>query len=502
MAGPYLESPYLQDESALWLRGNLHLHTTRSDGVATPQEAIRRYAELGHDFLMLSDHDTLFDPAGLDPCGLILLPGNEVSGGSPHVLDVGARALLPAAANHQELLDAINARSGFPVLCHPNWEGDFDHYPMDMLLALTGYAGVEIFNGVVIDLEGNHLAVDKWDRLLSAGKKVWGYANDDTHQAYHPGRGWNVVRAREKNLPAILNALRTGSFYASTGVEITEIRCDGSRLHLVAPNADRIAVVGQHAKRLFYVDGQVLDYDAAGLAMPYIRVECYGRGEQMAWTQPFYIREGAYELLQRRVAEAAGQKGELHALRAEKAPAFTGRLDDPLWQQAPAHERFWQNHDARPAAVRTQLRCILAGNTLVFGVRCEEPLLEQVEMNNPPGGSVWQGDCIEFFLDVEGKGKEYYHIIANASAAAVAAHRGTRPPEALQAQAKTARWSEGARRGWSLELAISLGRLTPAPGQKWGFHVCRNRRPIPTTLMWSWVGGSNHNAGQYGELVF
>ena len=38
------------------LRGNLHCHTTRSDGGITPEQAIRYFYEHGYDFLTLTDH--------------------------------------------------------------------------------------------------------------------------------------------------------------------------------------------------------------------------------------------------------------------------------------------------------------------------------------------------------------------------------------------------------------------------------------------------------------
>ena len=46
---------YLAGEG-LWLRGNLHTHTTVSDGKLTPEECIRLYKEKGYDFLCITDH--------------------------------------------------------------------------------------------------------------------------------------------------------------------------------------------------------------------------------------------------------------------------------------------------------------------------------------------------------------------------------------------------------------------------------------------------------------
>src|SRR2546425_11841751 len=46
-----------------WLRGNLHAHTTYSDGVKTPQDLIAEYEALGYDFLAITDHEDLIGPS-------------------------------------------------------------------------------------------------------------------------------------------------------------------------------------------------------------------------------------------------------------------------------------------------------------------------------------------------------------------------------------------------------------------------------------------------------
>lgn len=44
-----------------WYRGNLHLHTLRSDGWAFPDEAILLYKKLGYDFVALTDHHVVHE---------------------------------------------------------------------------------------------------------------------------------------------------------------------------------------------------------------------------------------------------------------------------------------------------------------------------------------------------------------------------------------------------------------------------------------------------------
>ncbi|HUU43116.1 MAG TPA: PHP domain-containing protein, partial [Planctomycetota bacterium] len=59
-----------------WWRGNLHTHTTRSDGELSPDETAAAYRSLGYDFLAITDHGCVSEVAEV-PEGLLLLPGVE-----------------------------------------------------------------------------------------------------------------------------------------------------------------------------------------------------------------------------------------------------------------------------------------------------------------------------------------------------------------------------------------------------------------------------------------
>lgn len=300
----HLESPY-DNAGGRWLRGNLHTHTKRSDGAASPQSMVMVYAARGYDFLALSDHDQ--EPLAadaVDSCGLILLPAVEISAGCPHVLDIGAKKLPTPAKRLQTLLDEIDASGGLAILCHPNWEEHFNHYPWELLLTLTNYTGIEIFNGLCLDHPGSHLALDKWDRLLGAGRRVLGFANDDAHSPDETARGWNMVQAAARTPEAILDALRRGSLYASSGVTIERIVCEGSSLFVRAPGVQQIALIGRHGRRVQHVHGPELKFDAKDFGGPYLRFECYGAGSATAWSQPIYVRGGRWDELQ--ASEGAG----------------------------------------------------------------------------------------------------------------------------------------------------------------------------------------------------
>ncbi|MBU6151765.1 MAG: hypothetical protein KGR25_09965, partial [Chloroflexi bacterium] len=58
--GPHFAGP------GAWFRGNLHCHTTESDGNVSPSDAAAGFANLGYDFLAITDHDRITDPATVD----------------------------------------------------------------------------------------------------------------------------------------------------------------------------------------------------------------------------------------------------------------------------------------------------------------------------------------------------------------------------------------------------------------------------------------------------
>ena len=66
------------------LRGDLHMHTIRSDGNQTPEVVCANYRKHGLDFMVVSDHNRYYPSLeAIDfykdvPCGLTIVPGEEV----------------------------------------------------------------------------------------------------------------------------------------------------------------------------------------------------------------------------------------------------------------------------------------------------------------------------------------------------------------------------------------------------------------------------------------
>ncbi len=282
-------NPY-SAEDLPWLKGNLHAHTTKSDGTRDPQAVVDAYAARGYGFLMISDHDCLTDPARLDSYGMVLIPGNEVSAGGPHVLHVGATRAVSPDPDRQKVLDAIKQDGSFAIVAHPNWEKTFAHCPQHSLESWNGYVGIEIYNGVIRHLNGSPLATDRWDRLLGLGRRVWGYAHDDSHRSENDEIAWNMVQSPPGDAAALTAALREGRFYASTGVEIDYIHVSGRTIDVGTRNAQRIVAHSDFGHREAAVDAPAIMLTIPeDTTITYVRFECWGPGESMAWTQPFYV---------------------------------------------------------------------------------------------------------------------------------------------------------------------------------------------------------------------
>ena len=70
-----------------------------------------------------------------------------------------------------------------------------------------------------------------WDELLAQGQRIFGVACDDGHEMYHYGNAFVRVRS-ENSVPAILNALARGAFYASCGPEIYDFTVESGAAHI------------------------------------------------------------------------------------------------------------------------------------------------------------------------------------------------------------------------------------------------------------------------------
>lgn len=287
--------------SVVWLKGNLHTHTSRSDGDSTPAEVATWYRDHGYDFLVITDHDKVTKVAA--PKGLVLIDGEEVTdrldGKSLHVNALGLERVVPIQGGRtkvevlQRNIDAVRAAGGVPLVNHPNFGWAFG---ADELLQLRNFTLLEIASGhPYVNMYGPPSVEAMWDRLLAQGRRVYGVAVDDSHHLKRPwdtdvalpGKAWVVVRA-EREAKSILAALERGDFYASTGVELEDV--SGTKVRVREKNTAhyRIQFIGSGGRVLQESEGTSAAYAPRG-DEGYVRVKVIDSNGRMAWGQPAFI---------------------------------------------------------------------------------------------------------------------------------------------------------------------------------------------------------------------
>jgi len=191
------------------LVGNLHIHTTHSDGSADHATLAQVAAEIGLDFLVVTDHNVYLGQAQGWYGPVLLLVGEEVHDPAhsqcSHYLVFNAREeMAPFANAPQRLIDAVRGRGGVGFIAHPyEHSGRYIREPeinwVDWRVA--GYDGLEIWNYMsefksylvnpVVTLLAAYApkmfisgpypeTLAKWDDLLG-NDKVWAIGGTDAH---------------------------------------------------------------------------------------------------------------------------------------------------------------------------------------------------------------------------------------------------------------------------------------------------------------------------------
>lgn len=180
------------------LKGQLHCHSTSSDGINSPATIITAYRDAGYDFSVLSDHNVWTpDPA---VSGILFFQATEISVINPSDIH----------SNHFSGVTAVSYN-------HPAWS-----------YGACG-ARLSIWKGF---LEIGYAAdMTLFDQMLTRGcYPLYCTRVDDCHDITAPNFnvGYVLVDCEEKSVASVQSNLEKGNFYASNGNDDLLVEINGS----------------------------------------------------------------------------------------------------------------------------------------------------------------------------------------------------------------------------------------------------------------------------------
>jgi hypothetical protein len=304
-------------------RGNVHTHSTRSDGTAPLGDMIGWYRDHGYQFVAMTEHGLRLEAAEVDAFekpGFVVIPGEEVTdfwGDRPlHVNALCAKATVKDGRHFDRadlglstILAEVRAQGGVPLINHPNFHWALQ--PTDIVRGASGRYLLEMWSGhPAIHALGDATHAPEeviWDEVLARGGDAIPAAVDDAHGLHEgpggsdalPGRGWLETFGAETSKDAICAALAEGRLYASNGPAFTRIDVHGDTFSVATTDASAtVAFLGERGETL--AEMRAADAPAGG-------------GDR----QLSYRLAGGELLVRARLADAQGRHAWTVAYRVE-----------------------------------------------------------------------------------------------------------------------------------------------------------------------------------------
>jgi hypothetical protein len=210
-----------------WYAGELHCHSSESDGVYSVHEIVQAGLDADLDFLSLTDHFTVsqwYKLTSLASRPIALIRSCEITSHRGHANLQGITRWVDVYVDRpgwgfNQAAEETHRQGGLFCINHAfsgdyGWQDpDFDWNNADLL---------EIYHS----LEGcnNSYQLALWDHELSLGHKIVGVGGSDTHDPHIEnqklGQLVTYVYADELSEAGILNGLKRGRVYVSKGARI------------------------------------------------------------------------------------------------------------------------------------------------------------------------------------------------------------------------------------------------------------------------------------------
>ncbi len=255
-------------------KGDLHMHSIRSDGREAPAYVAAACRQIGMDFIAITDHRqyapsreaaAAFTGLAVD---LRMYPGEEVHppDNPVHMINFGGsfslneifreeteRYQAEVAALAAELVDIpegvdryttascewcfrqIRAGGGLGIFCHPYWFSqhryDIPENLVTLLLERQGWDALEVIGGYHLnEVESNHLQVARYHEERARGKRIPLVGVSDAHGCNRDDLfGWyySIVFSPTPTLPALVGSVKELYSVAVEALPGTDPRAHG-----------------------------------------------------------------------------------------------------------------------------------------------------------------------------------------------------------------------------------------------------------------------------------
>lgn len=262
-------------------KANLHTHTNISDGEMSPQEIKNIYMQNGYSVVAFTDHEVFVQHNDLTDKNFLAINSCEFAINEKkekdfqfiktyhinfytmndqidvvpcfNVNNIWLKQSLPYVT---EKMKEINYPTEYSVECinqmieqgkekgflvcynHPVWsQQNYADYA-----GLKGLWGIEVFN---TGCDNSSLTdTDRpYEDLLRTGEKVYPVAADDTHKTSSCFGGFTMIDAPNLTYNDIMQALKTGDFYASTGPLINSLYIEDDFLKIKCSPCSKIMML-------------------------------------------------------------------------------------------------------------------------------------------------------------------------------------------------------------------------------------------------------------------
>ncbi len=328
----------LLDAAKGFYKGNMHCHSTLSDGKMTPEALKAFYKARGYHFLAITDHDHINDNSYLNDEEFLTITSGEfaikefpeqstlknqkmkcchlnfyakkpnttaVPWWSPvydHYSSGARREQLMQKYNNgyqrvysaegiNDFIRYANEEGYFVAYNHPRWAlENYKQYSQ-----YEGLWGVEIYNHACHSEGIYEYDINVHDDMLRDGKRVLLSAGDDNHKEDHCGGAFVIVNAEALTYENIIDALLAGNFYASQGPEIHALWVEDGKVHIKTSPAAMIgfSTEGRRHGAILAKEGEALAEAAFEILSEdgYVRLFVQDDRGRRADTQAYYTED-------------------------------------------------------------------------------------------------------------------------------------------------------------------------------------------------------------------